>query len=1015
MFQEIAHKKNNEYFYAGIIFAIIIFSVYAPVIFLDQTFLINMPVSIEHAKIQEKSQLFGITVDSGMQASYPDIKLASKMLLEGELPLWNPYLGTGFPLAADTTHHIFSPVSLGFLLPVELWDIPLMIILWIAGFSTFIFLRNLGLNFTSSLCGGIFYMLSGAFTWYITNPNPPVTMMTPLILFSIDKILRNNNPKYIFLLSISFGISILGGHLQSLFLQSILVVCYSGYRVIQSYFIDKQKIEITKKYLSIPTNKFILKVILGLLGGIGLVSFYIFYMIEFLRHGILDISIQYGTVQYSTLSIATLILPNILGNITRTWTTNVEWVSYFGHIGAFAIFFTIVSLFYISKKTPERFTPIFFLLLSFIVLLRLVNTPIISSITTLPIFNMLALTTYSGVIITFGFTIAAAFGINYVMTEKISKKNIFYTMVITLSLLGILLTPIMIELSSEYVRSDIINDSDIQKYIIFQIIQAVFFIFIAGMISFTSIKKPYIFLLLPFFLVLELSLYLPFGLHPIWVAYKFIIVSIAMISLFLISKFVVINKKKILWILLFVITGTTLLGHTVISEQSPYGMPTRHDSFGENDLVDFLKNNLNHQRIFSFEKTMRADYPAGFDISSIGLFSSFHINDHHTFSQKFLDKDVRQLGVGGDVWVGNYGIGKSINKFLENEKYFDFLGVKYIITEGYNFNTIAYGTFGKSGNFIPLTTSNDTFYQIFNSPLESIETFGMYFFTESFEKNDQIILTINSIPYESKYHRVISLNEINNMVINEFEIIPPISNALDKKFKFSLHYPQTTPEKNVVIYYDEKELSGITDNIKYYFDKTENKEIFVPFAITPVEKKFPMPFKFHDIYINENIDAFPRAYLVHEFISVPVDTAQEFLLKNNKFDLRNSVILESKLLEHKLDNLESTSYERDLVEIIEFNENDIKIETFSEHDSILILTDVYYPGWEVLVDGKQSEILRANGLVRAVVLEEGNHIVEFNYIPKSFWVGVVISVATIIGFVGVYIYSKNYKINESNK
>ena len=146
-------------------------------------------------------------------------------------------------------------------------------------------------------------------------------------------------------------------------------------------------------------------------------------MIEFLRHGILDISIQYGTVQYSTLSIATLILPNILGNITRTWTTNVEWVSYFGHIGAFAIFFTIVSLFYISKKTPERFTPIFFLLLSFIVLLRLVNTPIISSITTLPIFNMLALTTYSGVIITFGFTIAAAFGINYVMTEKISKKK----------------------------------------------------------------------------------------------------------------------------------------------------------------------------------------------------------------------------------------------------------------------------------------------------------------------------------------------------------------------------------------------------------------------------------------------------------------------------------------------------------------------------------------------------------------------------------------------------------------
>ena len=104
------------------------------------------------------------------------------------------------------------------------------------------------------------------------------------------------------------------------------------------------------------------------------------------------------------------------------------------------------------------------------------------------------------------------------------------------------------------------------------------------------------------------------------------------------------------------------------------------------------------------------------------------------------------------------------------------------------------------------------------------------------------------------------------------------------------------------------------------------------------------------------------------------------------------------------------------LKIKELNENKIVIETFSEKDSILILTDVFYPGWEVFVDGEQTEIHRANGVVRAVVLEEGSHSVEFNYVPKSCWFGVIISIITLIILAGLYAYSqKYYKNNESKK
>lgn len=277
MSQLILRNTKNHYFYAGIIFGVVILAAYAPVIFLDQTFLVNSSISPEYLGIQKKSVLFGHIFDLGTQAFLPDMKLAAKMISEGELPLWNPYVGIGHPLAADTTLHVFSPLNLGFLLPVEFWDLPLLLVLWVAGFSTYLFLRNLGLNFASSICGGIFYMLAGNFTLYMSHPGPFVIMTTPLILLSIDKTFKNKNPKYIILLSLSFGFSILGAHLQSLFLQFLLIVCYLSYRSFSTFLITKlsfQNHPLKQNLLSISKSSS--RVILGLIGGLGLTSFFCF-------------------------------------------------------------------------------------------------------------------------------------------------------------------------------------------------------------------------------------------------------------------------------------------------------------------------------------------------------------------------------------------------------------------------------------------------------------------------------------------------------------------------------------------------------------------------------------------------------------------------------------------------------------------------------------------------------------------------------------------------------------------
>jgi hypothetical protein len=63
---------------------------------------------------------------------------------------------------------------------------------------------------------------------------------------------------------------------------------------------------------------------------------------------------------------------------------------------------------------------------------------------------------------------------------------------------------------------------------------------------------------------------------------------------------------------------------------------------------------------------------------------------------------------------------------------------------------------------------------------------------------------------------------------------------------------------------------------------------------------------------------------------------------------------------------------------------------------LLVVTDLFYPGWVAQEEGRRLEILRADGLFRAVALPAGSHRVTFRYRPMSFLIGAGISIATLL-------------------
>jgi hypothetical protein len=82
--------------------------------------------------------------------------------------------------------------------------------------------------------------------------------------------------------------------------------------------------------------------------------------------------------------------------------------------------------------------------------------------------------------------------------------------------------------------------------------------------------------------------------------------------------------------------------------------------------------------------------------------------------------------------------------------------------------------------------------------------------------------------------------------------------------------------------------------------------------------------------------------------------------------------------------------------IISYEPERVELETSTDRDGYLVLQETYYPGWRALVDGVSSPILRTDMGLRALELMKGNHTVVMEFAPRSFRLGLML---TLFGLV----------------
>jgi len=73
---------------------------------------------------------------------------------------------------------------------------------------------------------------------------------------------------------------------------------------------------------------------------------------------------------------------------------------------------------------------------------------------------------------------------------------------------------------------------------------------------------------------------------------------------------------------------------------------------------------------------------------------------------------------------------------------------------------------------------------------------------------------------------------------------------------------------------------------------------------------------------------------------------------------------------------------------------------------LLFISDNYYPGWKVSIDGGNGKIYRADYSFRAVPILRGKHEIIFSYYPDSFDLGIKISLTTFVSIILLIILDK---------
>ncbi len=148
------------------------------------------------------------------------------------------------------------------------------------------------------------------------------------------------------------------------------------------------------------------------------------------------------------------------------------------------------------------------------------------------------------------------------------------------------------------------------------------------------------------------------------------------------------------------------------------------------------------------------------------------------------------------------------------------------------------------------------------------------------------------------------------------------------------------------------------------------------------------------LVLRERPAVLPRAHMVYHVRTVAPEEELVAALKDPAFDPRTTALVEGDF-PYRMEAHDSAppAWKAD---ITEYRNNSIRLTVTTGREGFLVLSEVFYPGWNAYIDGKATPVYRTDYNLRGIFVPEGTRTVEFRFESASFRNGLWISLATLV-------------------
>jgi uncharacterized membrane protein YfhO len=173
-------------------------------------------------------------------------------------------------------------------------------------------------------------------------------------------------------------------------------------------------------------------------------------------------------------------------------------------------------------------------------------------------------------------------------------------------------------------------------------------------------------------------------------------------------------------------------------------------------------------------------------------------------------------------------------------------------------------------------------------------------------------------------------------------------------------------------------------NVKYIVTYEEIKD-----------KRVELAYSDEQVNVYRNNESLPRAFFLSNF--KVISDGQEALgfLRSKDFNPKDIVVLDKEPVRFK--NGSDEQHNNASVEIKDYSPAKVILNIIAPSNGILVLSDTFYPGWKAHVDQEETEIMKANTVMRAIIIPKGEHLVIFVFVPVPFNYGLRLGLCTLVG------------------